>query len=94
MTKCCNCEYVGPKGGCTLRKCKIGLFVSAVKDLALFCYKNAIKANITANFNLYCIDVYVIENEKMVFNTHTLFADYNIKEILKIKEKLAAWTKA
>jgi hypothetical protein len=96
MNECLECRYNGGMGGCTLKKCKRELFTSAAREILTFCASNEVPACVDVNFRLYCIGVYVCggSGEDMRFNTTTLFADYNIEEILKIKEELAAWTKA
>lgn len=96
MNECLVCRYNGGMGGCTLKKCKRELFTSAAIELLTFCSRKGVPACVDVHFGLYCINVYVCggSGEGMRFSTTTLFADYHIEEILKIKEELEAWTKA
>lgn len=89
--ECLGCRYLLKKGSCRYVKCKTELFYDEVKNIIEFVKENNIPASVYVHFQSQSVGVIILEKDVVTFNTGTLFADYNIQEIIKIKHQLKDW---
>ena len=88
---CILCKYLLKSGACRYVKCKTELFCDEVKKIIDFVKENNIPASIYIHFQSQSVGVTIFEKDVVAFNTGTLFADYNLQNIIKIKNRLKEW---
>lgn len=93
-TKCARCKYLLKSGSCKYVRCKSEIFVAETKKIIDFTMSNNIPASIYVHMASKSILVIILEKKKVTFNTGTLFEDYNIQDIRKIKHNLKNWLDA